>query len=92
MKFSSNIGLIIEERPASICNFMVRRLLPFRQKRTVGPFAFIDHMGPAAMGAGENLDVLPHPHIGLSTLTYLFEGVIMHRDSMGSEVEITPGR
>lgn len=87
----SNIGLIIEERAANIGNFMVGRLLPFRQKRMVGPFAFIDHMGPAAMGAGENLDVLPHPHIGLSTLTYLFEGAIMHRDSMGSEVEITPG-
>lgn len=87
----SNIGLIIEERAANIGNFMVGRLLPFRQKRMVGPFTFIDHMGPAAMGAGVNLDVLPHPHIGLSTLTYLFEGAIMHRDSMGSEVEITPG-
>jgi len=87
----SNIGLIIEERAANIGNFMVGRLLPFRQKRTVGPFAFIDHMGPAEMGEEENLDVLPHPHIGLSTLTYLFEGVIMHRDSIGSEVEITPG-
>lgn len=87
----SNIGLIIEERAASIGNFMVGRLLPFRQKRTVGPFVFIDHMGPAAMQAGENLDVLAHPHIGLSTLTYLFEGTIMHRDSIGSEMEITPG-
>ncbi|MFA7154787.1 MAG: pirin family protein [Proteiniphilum sp.] len=87
----SNIGLIIEERAANIGNFLVGRLLPFRQKRMVGPFAFIDHMGPATMGAGENLDVLPHPHIGLSTLTYLFEGAIMHRDSLGSEVEITPG-
>lgn len=70
----SNIGLIIEERAANIGNFMVGRLLPFRQKRMVGPFAFIDHMGPAEMGAEENLDVPPHPHIGLSTLTYLFEG------------------
>ena len=87
----SNIGLIIEERAANIGNFMVGRLLPFRQKRMVGPFAFIDHMGPAEMGAEENLDVLPHPHIGLSTLTYLFEGAIMHRDSIGSEVEIQPG-
>ena len=87
----SNIGLIIEERAANIGNFMVGRLLPFRQKRMVGPFAFIDHMGPAEMGVEENLDVLPHPHIGLSTLTYLFEGAIMHRDSIGSEVEITPG-
>lgn len=87
----SNIGLIIEERAANIGNFMVGRLLPFRQKRTVGTFAFIDHMGPATMQASENLDVLPHPHIGLSTLTYLFEWVIMHRDSLGSVMEITPG-
>lgn len=70
---------------------MVGRLLPFREKRMVGPFAFIDHMGPVTMDDSENLDVPPHPHIGLSTLTYLFEGSIMHRDSLGSEVEITPG-
>ena len=87
----SNIDLIIEERAANIGNFMVGRLLPFRQKRTVGPFVFIDHMGPAKMNERENLDVLPHPHIGLSTLTYLFEGAIMHRDSIGSEIEIKPG-
>ena len=87
----SNIGLIIEERAADIGNFMVGRLLPFRQKRAVGPFVFIDHMGPAKLNERENLDVLPHPHIGLSTLTYLFEGAIMHRDSIGSVVEITPG-
>ncbi|WP_086477599.1 pirin family protein [Arenibacter amylolyticus] len=87
----SNIKLIIEERAADIGNFMVGRLLPFRQKRMVGPFAFIDHMGPAKMAQGENLDVAPHPHIGLSTLTYLFEGSILHKDSLGTEVEITPG-
>jgi redox-sensitive bicupin YhaK (pirin superfamily) len=87
----SNISLVIEERAASIGNFLVGRLLPFRQKRSVGPFVFIDHMGPAEIGAGENLDVLPHPHIGLSTLTFLFEGAIMHRDSIGSAVEIQPG-
>ncbi|MFP9099783.1 pirin family protein [Flavobacterium sp. RHBU_24] len=88
----SNINLIIEERPASIGNFLVGRLLPFREKRTVGPFAFIDHMGPAALSDHENLDVGPHPHIGLSTLTYLFEGNIIHRDSLGTEVEIVPGQ
>ena len=88
----SNINLIIEERPASIGNFLVGRLLPFREKRTVGPFAFIDHMGPAALSDHENLDVGPHPHIGLSTLTYLFEGSIMHRDSLGTVMEITPGQ
>ena len=88
----SNINLIIEERPSDIGNFLVGRLLPFREKRTVGPFAFIDHMGPAALKDNENLDVGPHPHIGLSTLTYLFEGAIMHRDSLGTEIEIKPGQ
>jgi redox-sensitive bicupin YhaK (pirin superfamily) len=88
----SNVGLIIEERPADIGNFLVGRLLPFREKRTVGPFAFIDHMGPAALNDHQNMDVGPHPHIGLSTLTYLFEGNIMHRDSLGTEVEIKPGQ
>ncbi|RDK89198.1 pirin family protein [Marinirhabdus gelatinilytica] len=87
----SNIKLIIEERAANIGNFMVGRLLPFRQKRTVGPFAFIDHIGPAKMSKEENLDVPPHPHIGLSTLTYLFEGSIQHKDSLGSDIEIKPG-
>jgi len=88
----SNINQIIEERPASIGNFLVGRLLPFKDRRTVGPFAFIDHMGPAALNDHENLDVGPHPHIGLSTLTYLFEGSIMHRDSLGNALEIKPGQ
>lgn len=87
----SNVELVIAERAADIGNFMVGRLLPFRQKRTIGPFAFIDHMGPAALKSYQNLDVGPHPHIGLSTLTYLFEGAIMHRDSLGTEIEIQPG-
>lgn len=87
----SNIQLIIEERAADIGNFLVGRLLPFREKRMVGPFIFIDHMGPAKMSERENLDVQPHPHIGLSTLTFLFEGAIMHRDSIGNEIEIKPG-
>jgi redox-sensitive bicupin YhaK (pirin superfamily) len=88
----SNVKLIIEERPRKIGNFMVGRLLPFREKRMVGPFAFIDHMGPAEMRADENMDIAPHPHIGLSTLTFLFEGSVMHKDSLGTEVEITPGQ
>ena len=88
----SNIKLIIEERPSNIGNFMVGRLLPFREKRMVGPFSFIDHMGPACLSDHENLDVPPHPHIGLSTLTYLFEGSIMHKDSLGNEIEIKPGQ
>lgn len=87
----SNIQLIIEERAADIGNFLVGRLLPFREKRSVGPFVFIDHMGPAQLKEYENLDVPPHPHIGLSTLTYLFEGAIFHRDSLGTEMEIQPG-
>ncbi len=87
----SNIGLILEEKAADIGNFMVGRLLPFRQKRSVGPFVFIDHMGPACLEEHQNLDVPPHPHIGLSTLTYLFDGAIEHRDSLGNDVEIKPG-
>lgn len=87
----SNTELVIAERAADIGNFMVGRLLPFRQKRAVGPFTFIDHMGPAKMSKNENLDVGPHPHIGLATLTYLFEGSIYHRDSLGSKIEIKPG-
>ncbi len=87
----SNIKLIIEERAADIGKFMVGRLLPFRQKRMVGPFIYIDHMGPVRLSENENFDVLPHPHIGLSTLTFLFEGSIMHRDTLGNSVEIKPG-
>jgi redox-sensitive bicupin YhaK (pirin superfamily) len=87
----SNIKLIIEERPSLVGNFMVGRLLPFREKRMVGPFAFIDHMGPEVLPESLNFDVPPHPHIGLSTLTYLFEGSIMHKDSLGSHIEIRPG-
>jgi len=70
---------------------MVGRLLPFREKRMVGPFIFIDHMGPVKLNERQSFDVLPHPHIGLSTLTFLFEGSIMHRDTLGTVVEIKPG-
>lgn len=87
----SSVSMIIEERAANIGKFMVGRLLPFRQKRMVGPFIYIDHMGPVNLNGTENFDVLPHPHIGLSTLTYLFEGSIMHRDTLGNEIEIKPG-
>ena len=87
----SNIKLVIEERAADIANFMVGRLLPFRKKRSVGPFVFIDHIGPAVLIDAENLDVPPHPHIGLSTLIYLFEGAILHRDNLGSVMEIKAG-
>ena len=87
----SNIDLILPEKAVHIGNFLVGRLLPFMQKRAIGPFVFIDHMGPVAMHDNENFDVGPHPHIGLSTLTYLFEGAVMHRDSLGNAVEIQPG-
>lgn len=87
----SNINLIIEERAADIGKFLVGRLLPFRQKRMVGPFIYIDHMGPVKLNERNNFDVLPHPHIGLSTLTFLFDGSIMHRDSIGNALEIKPG-
>lgn len=87
----SNINLIIEERAADIGKFLVGRLLPFRQKRMIGPFIYIDHMGPVKLNEREHFDILPHPHIGLSTLTFLFEGSIMHRDTLGNEVEIKPG-
>lgn len=71
--------------------FMVRRLLPAAAKRSVGPFVFFDHFGPATEHPGREHDVRPHPHIGLATVTYLFEGAMMHRDSIGSEQEIRPG-
>lgn len=87
----SNIGLIIEERSRDIGDFLVGRLLPFRKKRMIGPFIFLDHMGPVTLGPGERFDVDPHPHIGLSTLTYLLEGTIVHRDSIGTVQEIAPG-
>lgn len=71
--------------------FVVRRLLPSRFKRMVGPFCFLDHAGPVQVSAGQNIDVRPHPHIGLSTLTYLLEGRQVHRDSLGTVAQIFPG-
>lgn len=87
----ANNKLLVNERQADLGNFMVGRLLPFRKKRQVGPFTFIDHMGPSSLGNGKYIDVNQHPHIGLSTLTYLFEGSIEHRDSTGSFQIIHPG-
>jgi len=71
--------------------FKVRRLLPAAQQRSVGPFIFFDHFGPAPEEPGANHDVRPHPHIGLATVTYLFQGAMMHRDSLGNEQLIEPG-
>ena len=71
--------------------FSVRRALPHASRRTVGPFVFFDHFGPAEFKSGHGLDVRPHPHIGLSTLTYLYDGEIVHRDNLGVKAEIHPG-
>ncbi|MDA9774614.1 pirin family protein, partial [Saprospiraceae bacterium] len=87
----ANNKIIVDERQSEIGNFIVGRLLPFRKKRQVGPFTFIDHMGPSKIGNGNYVDVDQHPHIGLSTLTYLFEGEIEHKDSAGSNQVITAG-
>jgi redox-sensitive bicupin YhaK (pirin superfamily) len=83
--------MIIDERQRNIGNFKVGRLLPYRHKKQVGPFVFIDHMGPTKIRNRKYLDVDQHPHIGLSTLTYLLEGEIEHRDSLGSVQLIKPG-
>lgn len=87
----SNIDLIIPSRKKDLGSFTVSRILPYEKRRMVGPFIFFDHLGPAEFGAGEGIDVRPHPHIGLATVTYLFEGEIIHRDSLGSQQAITPG-
>ena len=71
--------------------FTVRRILPAAARQSVGPFLFFDHMGPVEAAPGTRHDVRPHPHIGLATVTYLFEGAIMHRDSLGTEQRIEPG-
>jgi len=87
------IELVIDQRRRDIGGFEVGRVLPYAKRRMVGPFVFFDHMGPVDFPRGlpASVDVRPHPHIGLSTLTYLFDGEIMHRDSVGSEQAIRPG-
>ncbi len=81
----------INAKEKDLGGFSVRRILPHASKRTVGPFVFFDHMGPAEFPAGQGIDVRPHPHIGLATVTYLLEGSILHRDSLGTVQEIHPG-
>lgn len=85
------IETLIIPRASDIGNFEVRRALPTAKRRLVGPFIFFDRMGPAVLRPGTALDVRPHPHIGLSTVTYLFDGHIRHRDSLGTEMVIEPG-
>src|SRR5918995_4316407 len=87
------LELVIKQRRKDLGGFEVGRVLPFAQRRMVGPFIFFDHMGPVdfAPGIPRAVDVRPHPHIGLATVTYLFEGEITHRDSLGFEQPIRPG-
>jgi redox-sensitive bicupin YhaK (pirin superfamily) len=84
-------SVIIPSRPASIGAFAVERVLPWRNKRMCGPFIFLDHMGPHDVNQDSSADVLAHPHIGLSTLTWLLSGELMHRDSLGTVQRIKPG-
>lgn len=88
------IEMVIEQRRRSLGGGLeVGRVLPFAKRHMVGPFVFFDHMGPLdlARGVDRSVDVRPHPHIGLSTVTYLFNGEVMHRDSVGSELPVRPG-
>jgi redox-sensitive bicupin YhaK (pirin superfamily) len=87
----SAVELRIEARPRDLGGFSVRRVLPSTARHLVGPFIFFDHMGPAQMDPGRGLDVRPHPHIELATVTYLFDGEIDHKDSLGSSQTIRPG-
>jgi redox-sensitive bicupin YhaK (pirin superfamily) len=86
------IALMIEPQPRDLGGFQVRRALPAPQRQMAGPFIFLDHAGPARLLApGQSVDVRPHPHIGLGTVAYLFEGAFLHRDSLGSKQLIEPG-
>src|SRR5213080_4753099 len=85
------IEMIIVPRARDLGGFEVRRALPSARRQMVGPFIFFDQMGPAEFITGQGIDVRPHPHINLATVTYLFEGEIMHRDSLGTSRPIRPG-
>lgn len=88
---NSHIRLRIEPREKDLGEFTVRRVLPASRQRMLGPFVFFDHMGPATFPPGKSINVRPHPHIGIATITYLFEGEILHRDSLGVVQPIHPG-
>lgn len=87
----SSIEQLIEPKEKDLGGFSVRRLFPTEGRKAVGPWVFFDHMGPASFEAGQGINVRPHPHIGIATVTYVFEGEILHRDSLGSYQTITPG-
>lgn len=89
---TSDVDVVVVPRSSDLAgNFKVKRALPSAERRMVGPFVFLDQMGPALLGINEGLDVLPHPHIGLATVSYLFTGELMHRDSLGVVQLIEPG-
>jgi redox-sensitive bicupin YhaK (pirin superfamily) len=88
---SQAVELMIDARQRDLGGFFVRRLLPYAKRRNVGPFVFFDHLGPATLAPGTGIDVRPHPHIGLATVTWLFDGALDHRDSLGSVQTIRPG-
>lgn len=88
---TGTIELVIEPRERDLGGFSVRRVLPGRERRMIGPFIFFDHVGPAEFPPGKGIQVRPHPHIGLTTITYLFEGEIIHRDSLGFVQPIQAG-
>lgn len=88
---SGQVDLVVEPSVKDLGGFRVRRALPSSRRRMVGPFIFLDQMGPAVFAPGQGLDVRPHPHIGLATVTYMLEGSIFHRDTLGSRQSIEPG-
>ena len=85
MIMSNPVTIVVESRERDLGGFSVRRVLPAAKMSTVGPFVFFDHLGPVEFPHGEGINVRPHPHIGLATVTYLFAGEILHRDSLGFE-------
>jgi redox-sensitive bicupin YhaK (pirin superfamily) len=88
---TSSVELVLKPRSRDLGGFSVRRVLPSSERQMIGPFIFFDHMGPVEFAPGEGIDVRPHPHVCLATVTYLFEGEIIHRDSLGHEQAIRPG-
>jgi len=88
---AGQVELVVTPRARDLGGFCVRRVLPSAERKMIGPFIFFDEMGPAVFPPGEGIDVRPHPHIGIATITYLFDGEIMHRDSLGYALPIRPG-